>query len=142
MKHRTILITESDTRQLRRLVDSARWSLQRELPYIEQLEEELDRAEVVAAEDIPQDVVTMNSQVRVLDMDARKETVYTLVFPPDADISRNRISVLAPIGTALLGYRVGDVIEWQVPAGMKRLRIEEILYQPEAVGVLDRAVMA
>jgi len=128
-------------RQLRRLVDSAKWFLQRELRYVQQLEEELDRAEVVIAKDVPQDVVTMNSQIRVLDMDAHKETVYTLVFPPDADISRNRISILAPIGTALLGYRVGDVIEWQVPAGVKRLRIEEILYQPEAVGVFDSAIV-
>lgn len=142
MTRRTILITESDMRRLTRLVDSAKWFLKRELPYVEQLEAELDRAEVVAAENIPQDVVTMNSQVRVLDLDARKETVYTLVFPPDADISKNRISVLAPIGTALLGYRVGDVIEWQVPAGVKRLRVEEILYQPEAVGVLDSWITA
>ena len=142
MTRRTILITESDMRRLTRLVDSAKWFFKRELPYVEQLEAELDRAEVVAAENIPQDVVTMNSQVRVLDLDARKETVYTLVFPPDADISKNRISVVAPIGTALLGYRVGDVIEWQVPAGVKRLRVEEILYQPEAVGVLDSRITA
>jgi regulator of nucleoside diphosphate kinase len=58
----------------------------------------------------------------------------TLVFPDDADIDQNRISVLAPIGTAMLGYSVGDAFEWQVPAGLTRFKVKEILYQPEASG--------
>jgi regulator of nucleoside diphosphate kinase len=59
------------------------------------------------------------------------------VFPSDADIEANKISILAPIGTAILGYRAGDLVEWPVPAGMKRLRIEAVLYQPEAAGQYD-----
>ena len=73
---------------------------------------------------------------RDLDLDEVEE--YELVYPADADLERNRISVLAPIGTAILGYRVGDVIEWKVPAGLRRLRVEEVLYQPERAGVLRR----
>jgi regulator of nucleoside diphosphate kinase len=59
---------------------------------------------------------------------------WTLVFPEDADIDQNRISVLAPIGTAMLGYSVGDTIEWPVPEGLRRIQVKEILYQPEAAG--------
>nr|HPG72407.1 GreA/GreB family elongation factor [Syntrophales bacterium] len=66
-----------------------------------------------------------------------EETTYTLVCPADARIEENRISVLSAIGTALIGYRVGDVIEWKVPSGLKRLKVEGILYQPEASGRYD-----
>ena len=65
-------------------------------------------------------------------MDTDKDEIYQVVYPEDADIEQNRISILAPIGTAILGYKVGDVIEWRVPAGLRRLKIKKILYQPEA----------
>jgi regulator of nucleoside diphosphate kinase len=60
--------------------------------------------------------------------------IYSLVFPNEADADEGRISILAPVGTAMIGYRVGDVIEWQVPSGLRRLKVEEIIYQPEASG--------
>ena len=63
--------------------------------------------------------------------------VYALVFPQDADLAQGKISVLAPIGTAMLGYRVGDVFSWQVPSGERRIKVEAILYQPEAAGDYD-----
>jgi regulator of nucleoside diphosphate kinase len=63
---------------------------------------------------------------------------YELVYPADADMAHGRLSVLAPVGTAILGYRRGDVIEWPVPAGLRRLRVEEVLYQPERAGALHR----
>ncbi|HZP03048.1 MAG TPA: nucleoside diphosphate kinase regulator [Terriglobia bacterium] len=132
--NRTIVITESNRTRLEELLGYARGLAPRDRRYLESLEEELDRAEVVAANEIPPDVVTMNSRVRVRDLDSGMERVYTIVFPRDADPAHNRISILAPIGTALLGYRVGDVIEWEVPAGTRRLRVEEVLYQPEAAG--------
>jgi regulator of nucleoside diphosphate kinase len=93
---------------------------------------------VVNPEIIPGDVVTTNSVVRIRDLESGEETTYTLVFPADARIEENRISVLSAIGTALIGYRVGDTIEWKVPSGLKRLKVEEILYQPEASGHYDR----
>jgi regulator of nucleoside diphosphate kinase len=79
----------------------------------------------------------MNSQVRVKDMDSKTEMVFTLVFPAEADYEQGRLSVLAPVGTALLGYRAGEIVEWKVPGGVRKLRIEQILYQPEAAGDYD-----
>lgn len=108
----------------------------RDRKYLEELEDELRRAKVVDPANIPRDLVTMNSRIRVRDLASGGEMTYQLVFPGDADIERNKISILAPIGTALLGYRVGDIVEWEAPAGLKRMRIEEILYQPEAAGDL------
>ncbi len=85
-------------------------------------------------ERIPPDVVTMNSRVVLRDLDSDETMTYTLVFPKDADIGAGAISVLAPVGTAIIGYAVGAVIEWPVPGGIRRIRIEQILYQPEAAG--------
>ena len=96
------------------------------------LEAELDRAEVVPSGDIPNDVVTMHSEVRITDLTAGEERTLTLVYPIEADSTRGRISILAPIATALLGYRVGDTVEWKVPGGVRRLRIDALLHQPEA----------
>lgn len=129
---RTIYVTESDKAKLEDLFDYVSNVWKRDQRYLDALRQELERAEVVAAADIPPDVITMNSQVRVRDLDSGDITVYTLVFPRDADFSRNRISILAPIGTALLGSRVRDIIEWKVPAGTRRLKVESVLYQPEA----------
>ena len=80
------------------------------------------------------DAITMRSKVRLKDLESRKEMIYSLVFPNEADIDEGRISVLAPVGTAMIGYRVGDIIEWEVPSGLRRLKVEEVLYQPEASG--------
>jgi regulator of nucleoside diphosphate kinase len=99
---------------------------------IEELAAELDRATVVESDKVPQDIVTMNSKVCLKDMDTDKDEIYQVVYPEDADIEQNKISILAPIGTAILGYRAGDVIEWKVPAGLRRFKIKKILYQPEA----------
>ncbi|MDL1898635.1 transcription elongation factor GreAB, partial [Anaerolineae bacterium CFX7] len=95
------------------------------------------RATVVAPQDIPNDVITMNSVVQLQDIDTKEEEVYTLVFPENADLAKGKISIFAPIGTAMLGYRVGDLFEWKVPAGTRRLRVKKILYQPEGSGNFD-----
>lgn len=98
------------------------------------LQSELLQARVVAPKDVPPDVVTMNSKARLRDLEDGEEVTYTLVFPDQANIEQGRISVVAPVGTAMLGHRVGDEFEWEVPAGSVRLRVEEVLYQPEASG--------
>jgi len=130
-----IYLTEFDVKRLKGLIKFAeeRWD-KRVLRYLRELDEELDRADIVKAEEIPTDVITMNSSFRVHDMDSGEESVYTLVFPANADSANGKISILAPVGTAMLGYRVGDTVEWEVPGGLKRLKIEEIVYQPEAEG--------
>lgn len=129
-----IYVTEYDLGRLRKVLEDARRSGYRESEYLDELGEELDRATVVAPQDVPHTVVTMNSTVELIDLDTGKRETYTLVFPDDADAVRGKISVLAPIGTAMLGYEVGDTFEWEVPAGRRRLRVDRILYQPEAAG--------
>ena len=134
MKEKVIYITDTDKKRLKELIREARaYGSEREM-CLERLEGELNRGKVVKAKEIPEDVITMNSKVRLKDLDTQEEMIYLLVFPGDADPDQNKISILAPIGTALIGYRVGDVIEWKVPAGPRKLKVIEVLYQPEAAG--------
>ena len=130
---RGIVITQDDMARLTELVRQGRTeALRRDHDHLAELETELGRAEVVATEDAPADVVTVGSTVRVRDVDTGARLVYTVVFPHEADLSARRISVLAPVGTALIGYRAGDVIEWRTPGGIRRLQLEAVLFQPEA----------
>lgn len=138
VERRSIYITEPDMKRLRDLLDSPGATAGRDKAHLADLEQELLRSTVVQPANIPNDVITMNSKVRLKDLDTEKEVIYTLVFPANADMDRKKISVLAPVGTALLGYRVGDVITWEVPAGIKRLKVEGVLYQPEAAGDYER----
>ncbi|WP_321474502.1 nucleoside diphosphate kinase regulator [uncultured Paludibaculum sp.] len=101
---------------------------------LKRLEEELDRADIVDVRELPTDVVTMHSVVRLRDLDSGEFKTYRLVYPSEAGRGESSLSVLAPIGTALLGYRSGDTIEWAVPRGLRRLQVVEVLYQPEAAG--------
>ncbi len=136
MEDRQIVITQHDSDRLRELIAALDdLSGRRDLAA---LLAELDRATIVAPEDIPPDVVTMNSTVVLHEVERDQEKTVTLVFPADADIAAGAISVLAPVGTAILGFRKGDVIEWPVPAGLRRFRIEKVVYQPEAAGDMDR----
>ena len=101
----------------------------------EKLESELLRANVVPGDEIPHDLVTMNSRVVFENMTTGERREVTLVYPGMADIDAGRISVLVPVGTALLGLRVGQSIEWDLPSGEKqRYRIVDVPYQPEAAG--------
>lgn len=133
-QHRTIYITSSDMNKLENLIEARREGNLKDRKHLEELEKELLRAAIADPKGIPPDVITMNSPVLLKDLDTHEEMTYTLVFPADADIKQNKISVLAPIGTAMLGYRVGDVIEWPVPSGLRRLKVITIIYQPEAAG--------
>jgi regulator of nucleoside diphosphate kinase len=134
MGERTIYVTEFDLQRLSNLLNGTRSWNEKDRGYLTRLEEELEWAQVVPPQEIPGDVVTMNSKARVKDLDSNQEMVFTLVFPAEADYERGKLSVLAPIGTALLGYRAGDAVEWEVPGGVRRLKIEQVLYQPEAAG--------
>jgi regulator of nucleoside diphosphate kinase len=129
-----IYITNADFERLRRLISGRRGAKAIDHEYLDMLEQELDRAEIVEPDAVPRDIVTMNSEVRVKDLDSGEVRVYRLVFPSQSRTD-NSISVLAPIGTAMLGYRVGDVIEWRVPKGIRRLKVLDVIYQPEAAGV-------
>jgi len=133
-QHRQIVITEFDLERLQELIEEMQDLPSRDNRYLDELSEELLRAEVVAPEEIPPQVITMNSRVRLQDLDSKAELEYTLVFPPEANLDQGKISVLAPVGMAMIGYRVGDTISWKVPVGLKRLKVKKILYQPEAAG--------
>ncbi|MBU2492367.1 MAG: nucleoside diphosphate kinase regulator [Bacteroidetes bacterium] len=133
MDSRKIYITERDKAKLKKLFASTIGFRNLDLKNLKVLLYELERAEVVTSEDLTKDVITMNSTVRVKDLDSGSEFTYTLVYPEDANSDENKISILAPIGTALLGYSVGDIIEWAVPAGKRRLEVKEIIYQESMV---------
>jgi regulator of nucleoside diphosphate kinase len=124
-------------KHLRRLVEAADRFDDRDQKHLEELDRELARAKIVPQKHIPPDVATMNSKVHLRILDSGEDMTCTLVYPDEADITSSKMSILAPVGTALIGYRIGDTVEWEVPAGRIRLRIEEILYQPEAAGDYD-----
>jgi len=132
--NRTIYITEYDMTRLRGLIADMKRFAYYGRDDIKDLAAELDRGKLVAPQDVPHDVITMNSRACLVDLDTAEEMIYTLVFPKEADIDQGKISILAPIGTAMLGYRVGDVFEWHVPDGIRRLKVKTVLYQPEAAG--------
>lgn len=136
-KTATIYITELDYDRLSGLIDRTRERNGTDREYLNKLEAELDRAEIVERQDIPRDVITMRSKVRLKDLVSGESNTYSLVFPTEADSAEGKISVLAPIGTAILGYRQGDTIEWPVPSGLRKLKVEEVIYQPEAAGDHD-----
>ncbi len=134
MSGKSIRISEFDCERLKGLLWEARFANRYTSACLKRLRLEIDRANVVAPQAIPDDVITMNSTVCIEDLDTAEEEIYTLVFPDDADLAQGKISILAPIGTAMLGYRVGDSFDWEVPAGVRRLRVKSILYQPESAG--------
>ena len=126
-----IIITDADLERLLPVLE------QHDTPLSESLETELQRAVVVRQREVPPDVVTMNTEVVYEDVETRARRAVRVVYPRDADATAGRVSVLAPIGAALLGLRVGQAVEWRVPHGTKKIRVAEIRYQPEAAGHLE-----
>jgi len=148
MRDNRIELTEHDARRLRTMVGRLLTRFGPDRRAAEELRRELDRADIVPATHVDPRVVTMHTRVRLRDEATGEAMVYTLVLPERADLASGHLSVLAPIGTAILGYREGDLVAWDVPAGTRRLRIEAVLHQPEAAGqehlkyVLPRADQA
>lgn len=131
-----IIINRLDAERLQRLIDAAS---DKDLPVAESLEEELTRGEVIDPEDIPEDVVSMNSQVQFTDLNRNKQMIRTLVYPHALAATEDGLSVMAPIGAALLGLRIGDIIDWPLPDGSEiQLRIDAIFWQPEREGQFHR----
>lgn len=131
MTREQIVITRDDKQRLLRILPrlGTEYADREDLQL---LSEEIARAIEVEPELVPPDVVTLNSTVRVTDLEDGSTREYTVVLPGEANYDTGRISVLAPLGTALLGYSVGDEIEWEVPRGSRTLRIDAVIYQPEA----------
>ncbi|KPD04487.1 nucleoside diphosphate kinase regulator [Moellerella wisconsensis] len=131
-----IIINDLDAERLDRLLEQPAHA---DSPVADALNEELDRAEIVTPQEIPADVVTMNSTIRFQDLISNEERTRTLVYPASLKDSTEQLSVMAPMGAALLGLRVNDEISWELPNGVKtRVKVLEIIYQPEAAGELHR----
>jgi regulator of nucleoside diphosphate kinase len=126
MRDRPIVITDLDAARLRGLIGALAHA-QRDQNHLEELSLELERARVVRPDEVPSDVVTMHARVQVSDVTTGERRELVLVFSGQADLAAQRVSVLAPMGTALLGYREGDEVEWIMPGGLRRLRIEKVI---------------
>ena len=121
----SLYLTQDDLERLSQLLEAQSGRFAR-------LEGELARASVVQRGEIPHDVVTMNSRVVFQNETTGERREVTLVYPRDADIDAGKISILVPVGTALLGLRVGQSIDWELPSGEKhRYRVIDVPYQPE-----------
>lgn len=134
MNHRRIFITRQDRERLTTMLDEALAAKHRDAASLKELAHELAIAQIVDPQDVPADVVTMNSRVVVQDVETGESSEYVLVFPEQADVAEGRLSVVSPIGTAILGYAKGDVLTWQTPGGPRKIKIAAIPYQPEAAG--------
>jgi len=134
MKLKDIYITQYDLERLLKVL--------RELPEkkhvtgfsVQELEDELNRGIVVSPKEVPENVITMNSRVLMRDVESGNDMTLWLVFPDKVDAVKNPVSILSPLGTAMIGYKVGDVFEWESPSGTKKIEVLDILYQPERVG--------
>ena len=132
MTRPAIIINELDAERIDRLLEQPAFA---NSPVADALNDELDRAQMLAPEAMPHDVVTMNSTVKFRDLTSGEERVRTLVFPSQVTDSASQLSVLAPVGAALLGLKVGSTIHWELPGGAStHLEVLELLYQPEAAG--------
>ena len=136
MKKPNIIINELDAERLDMLLEQPAYA---DSPVAEALNEELDRAEILPPAEMPATVVTMNSRIRFEDLSSGKESIRTLVYPASLKDSTEQLSVMAPLGAALLGLSVGDEISWELPNGeATRVKVSENIYQPEAAGELHR----
>ncbi len=134
-KSMKIFVTELDKKRIEKLLDKMIEIKVSKDAAVKKLENELDRAVVVESGQIPPDVITMNSKA-VLQLDGEDLEV-SLVYPDEVDLDEMNISIFSPIGTAILGYREGSAVEWEVPSGISKIQIKKILYQPEAAGDFD-----
>ncbi|MFI4912856.1 MAG: GreA/GreB family elongation factor [Sedimentisphaeraceae bacterium JB056] len=132
-----IYLTKSDRGKLIKMVNDFLSSSSKDKKNLLLLKEEIGRAEIIDAEQIPQKIITMNSTAKLKNIETEEEMFIQLVYPWDADSDDYKISVLSPIGIAVLGYGAGDNVDAIVPAGLRRLKIDQILYQPETNGIYD-----
>ena len=129
-----VKITELDYIRLSKLIGTSRNEKNIELKNLDTLAREIGRAEKVDSKKIAPEFVTMNSVVEVLDESSKKPMTIRIVYPKDADFKKMYVSVLSPMGSALLGYKVGDTVQYDAPKGTVTIRIQQIYYQPEANG--------
>ena len=132
-----VTLTKNDYTKIYKAITDAKNSKTINSNEAEKLLSELSKAEIVPSEKIDKDVVTMNSEVKLFFENTQKEQSFKIVYPQDANLKENKISIFSPIATALIGYKIGDEIEWIVPGGMTKIKIVDLIYQPEAAGDFD-----
>ena len=130
-----IYISERAAKRIKALVDTAPRVDARTRGYLARLEGELNRAQIVAEDKLPHDIITMNSQVELEDLSDGEIMTYVLVFPEEADPSEGKISILAPLGTGMLGYQAGDEFSWETPGGNVRMKVRKVSPGPARVGL-------
>lgn len=132
-----IIINRLDYARIKKSINDAKQFRSISQEEADKLLRELDSAKIVDPQAIPSNVVTMNSIVKLSFQNNNKQIQFQIVYPEQANVKENKISIFSPIATALIGYQVGDEIEWIVPAGLTKIKIDEIIYQPEAAGDFD-----
>jgi regulator of nucleoside diphosphate kinase len=134
MMERTVYLTDYDYQRLGLLLEIMNSVPQNRRDDLSCLEDLLVTCHIVTHDEMPENIVTINSRVKYFDLDTSQEKIATLVFPINTDLSSGRIAVTSPIGAAILGYAEGDVVAWKVSSGRRSIRIDKVLYQPEATG--------
>jgi len=132
-----VIITKQDYNKINRSITEAKARNSIKKEEAEKLLAELKSAKIVDQENIDKDVVTMNSIVKIHFQNNKTNMEFQLVYPADADLKQKKISIFSAVASALIGYRVGDEIDWLIPSGMTKIVIDEVLYQPEAAGDFD-----
>jgi len=135
VQQQKVRITDIDSRRLWSVIEDSPSMDRRDVDSVASLERQLADAKVMPANRIGPEIVTINSEVRVRNLDTHETMAFRVVLPRAADASARRISVLAPLGRAVLGRKVGDHVAWRTPGGLRRLRVDGVLYQPERVGI-------
>lgn len=130
MTHNPIYITRTDLEKIHALLHEAENSGYRGSLYVQKLKDELARAIIVEPHELLPDVIALNTRAALIDIETGEQMELTLVVPEEADLRQGKISILAPIGAAMLGFRKGDQFEWETPDGKRLLRIEKIIAQP------------
>ncbi len=133
----SIIITELDKERLERVLAEAAAQTVQPDEHLEAFRREFKLATVVPSEDVPADVVTMNSTVDMYDMEFDVTDTYTIVYPINADIFSNRLSILNPMGMAVLGRRQGEIAQWQNTNGEHQLKLMKLVFQPEREGAMN-----
>ena len=128
--HSPIYVTRPDLDRIHSLFLQLENSGYRGSPYLHKLKAELARAQIIPPQEAPGDLITLNTSALLLDTHSGEQMRLTLVLPDEADLEAGKISILAPIGAAMLGYRTGDTFEWETPEGIRTLRVEQILPHP------------
>ena len=132
-----VIITKQDFNKIHRSITDAKAKNSIKKDEAEKLLAELKAAKIVEQDQIESDVVTMNSIVKIHFRNNKTSMEFQLVYPAEADLKQKKISIFSSVAAALIGYRVGDEIDWLIPSGMTKIVIDEVVYQPEAAGDFD-----